>query len=60
MSKAIKAVLAVSIAVIIAASAFIGGYVQDRFPLYRIRLVAGAILAILAIWTVTPWRSPSR
>ena len=41
----------IALATVAALATFIGGYVQDRFPLYRIRLVAGAILAILAIWT---------
>lgn len=40
-----------ALAMVAGLATFIGGYVQDRFPLYRIRLVAGAILASLAIWT---------
>lgn len=41
----------IALAAVAALATFIGGYVQDRFPLYRIRLVSGAILAVLAIWT---------
>ncbi len=41
----------IALATVAALATFIGGYVQDRFPLYRIRLVSGAILAALAIWT---------
>lgn len=41
----------IALATVAALATFIGGYVQDRFPLYRIRLIAGAILAALAIWT---------
>ena len=41
----------IALAAVAALATFIGGYVQDRFPLYRIRLVSGAILAALAIWT---------
>ncbi len=40
-----------ALAAVAALATFIGGYVQDRFPLWRIRLISGAILAILAIWT---------
>ena len=40
-----------ALAAVAALATFIGGYVQDRFPLWRIRLVSGGILAILAIWT---------
>jgi len=40
-----------ALAAVAALATFIGGYVQDRFPLWRIRLIPGAILAILAIWT---------
>lgn len=42
----------IALATVAALATFIGGYVQDRFPLYRIRLVSGAILAALAVWTV--------
>ena len=41
----------IALATVAALATFIGGYVQDRFPLYRIRLVSGGILAALAIWT---------
>lgn len=41
----------IALAAVAALATFIGGYVQDRFPLWRIRLVSGGILAILAIWT---------
>ena len=41
----------VALATVAALATFIGGYVQDRFPLWRIRLISGAILAVLAIWT---------
>jgi putative Ca2+/H+ antiporter (TMEM165/GDT1 family) len=41
----------IALATVAALATFIGGYVQDRFPLYRIRLISGAILATLAIWT---------
>lgn len=40
-----------ALAAVAALATFIGGYVQDRFPLWRIRLISGAILAILAVWT---------
>lgn len=41
----------IALATVAALATFIGGYVQDRFPLYRIRLVSGAILVVLAVWT---------
>ena len=40
-----------ALATVAALATFIGGYVQDRFPLWRIRLISGVILAALAIWT---------
>jgi len=40
-----------ALAVVAALATFIGGYVQDRIPLYRIRLISGGILAALAVWT---------
>jgi len=40
-----------ALATVAALATFIGGYVQDRIPLYRIRLISGGILAALAIWT---------
>lgn len=40
-----------ALAAVAALATFIGGYVQDRLPLWRIRLISGGILAILAIWT---------
>jgi len=41
----------IALATVAALATFIGGYVQDRIPLYRIRLISGGILAALAIWT---------
>lgn len=41
----------IALATVAGLATFIGGYVQDRFPLWRIRLISGGILAILAIWT---------
>lgn len=40
-----------ALATVAALATFIGGYVQDRIPLYRIRLISGGILAALAVWT---------
>lgn len=47
-----------ALAAVAALATFIGGYVQDRFPLYRIRLISGAILSILAIWTAIEFLNP--
>jgi hypothetical protein len=29
----------------------LGGYLSERIPLWRIRLVSGAIVSALAVWT---------
>jgi len=34
-----------------AAATFLGGFVSQRIPIWRIRLVSGAILTALAVWT---------
>lgn len=34
-----------------AVACLIGGFVRDRFPIWRIKLVSAAILTALAIWT---------
>lgn len=34
-----------------AAATMLGGYLSERIPIWRIRLVSGAILSALAIWT---------
>lgn len=34
-----------------AAATMLGGYLSERIPIWRIRLVSGAILSTLAIWT---------
>jgi len=47
-----------ALAAVAALATFIGGYVQNRFPVYRIRLISGAILAILGIWTVIEFLNP--
>ncbi|HEV8023463.1 MAG TPA: TMEM165/GDT1 family protein [Candidatus Nanopelagicales bacterium] len=41
----------IALAAVAALATFIGGYVQERIPLYRIRLISGGILAALAVWT---------
>jgi len=41
----------IALAVVAALATFLGGYLQGRFPIWRIRLVSGGILGILAMWT---------
>jgi putative Ca2+/H+ antiporter (TMEM165/GDT1 family) len=41
----------IALAVVAALATFLGGYLQGRFPIWRIRLVSGGILGILAVWT---------
>lgn len=40
-----------ALAIVAALATFIGGYVRDRFPIWRIRFISGAVLIALAIWT---------
>lgn len=48
----------IALAAVAALATFIGGYVQDRIPLYRIRLISGGILAALAVWTAIEFLQP--